>query len=144
MSLGLRQHQENEVLKLPEPSAPNKPASTLGKALRNRYFAERFVKALERDERCTAPGDMGALSADIFISAQDFGERGIGPISIKALGRDRFTIKFEGFPEHPARERSTSKVSMQLILQNGQWRIANIDQALEALESAHCEVAGKS
>ncbi len=114
------------------------PPYLLGKAKRKRLFSERFVKAVERDERCTPAGDMGALSADVFIAAQDFGERGIGPITIRALGGNRFTVGFEAFPGHLPAERSTSKVTMQLVLQNGQWRIANIDQALEALESSRC------
>ena len=106
-----------------------------GKALRKSYFAERFVKALERDERCTPQGDMGTLGADIFIAAQDFGARGIGPITIKALGENRFAIKFDVFPEQPPAERYPSTVKMQLVMHSGHWRIANIDGALEALEA---------
>ncbi len=121
----------------PETDTPN----FFGAALRKRYFSERFVKALERDERCTPEGDIGALSSDVFIAAQDFGQNGIGPISIKALGRARFAVSFELFPESPPAERSISKISLQLVLQNSQWRIANLDQALEALESSQCESA---
>jgi hypothetical protein len=112
----------------------------LSKALRKDYFSERFTTALERDERCTPAGDIGALSADVLIAAQDFGETGIGPITIKAIGGERFKVEFELFPEYPSAERSTSIVTVQLVLLNGQYRIANIDQALEALESAPCEV----
>ena len=110
----------------------------LDKAVRSNYFAERFVKALERDERCTPLGDMGALSADIFIAAQDIGERGIGQVDIKALGQNSFEIKFDVFPEHPPAERFPTKVKMQLVMQNGSWRIADIDGALELLEAAPC------
>ncbi len=114
------------------------PPHLLGKAQRSSYFSERFVKALERDERCTPQGDVGTLGADIFIAAQDFGDRGIGPITIKALGENRFAIKFDVFPERPPAERYPTTVKMQLVMQNGSWRIANIDAALEALEAAPC------
>jgi hypothetical protein len=114
------------------------PPFLLDKTQRKSYFAERFIKALERDERCTPPGDMGTLGADIFLATQDYGDRGIGPVSIKALGQNRFEIKFDVFPENPPAERYPSKVKMQLVMQNGTWRIANIDDALESLDAAPC------
>jgi hypothetical protein len=84
---------------------------------------------------------MGALSADVFIAAQDHGERGIGPIKIKAMGQNRFTIQFNVFPENLPAELYPTTINMQLVLQKGQWRIGNIDQALETLETAPCERA---
>ncbi len=114
------------------------PPYLVSKPLRHSYFSQRFIKALERDQRCTPEGEMGALSADIFIAAQDFGERGIGPIKIKAIGQNRFTIQFDVFPEAPPPERSPSKVTLQLVMQNGEWRIGDVDQALQTLESAPC------
>lgn len=65
-------------------------------------------------------------------------ERGIGPIKIKAIGQNRFTIQFDVFPEAPPPERSPSKVTLQLVMQNGEWRIGDVDQALQALESTPC------
>jgi hypothetical protein len=122
-------YQQPPNLKQPDPQYS---------AERKRIFSKRFVAALERDERCTPEGDVGFVNGMLLINAQDFGDRGIGPIAIEALDNQRYAVRFELFPEQDAAHRAAVTVTLSLVRTANAWRIDDVDGIYAELTAQAC------
>lgn len=96
------------------------------------WFGPELVAALAEDERLTPPGEMGLIDADPVCSCQDPSGMKAEVTEAAMTGPAATTVKVKlqwPLPDNPIPEQIpdyTQRVTLQLAVVNGDWRIRDI------------------
>jgi hypothetical protein len=94
------------------------------------YFSKELAELILRDARCTPKGDAPYIDGMLFLDAQDFGEHGIGPVSIQHKKSGNYVVRFASFPELQKEASGPRSVNLRLIQERGNWRVADVANLL--------------